>query len=63
MAPMDGAVQKFVPSSLQARLLYYSRYATMADHRGKRRKEDTMQREYYWPQVANEVYTTKRDCP
>lgn len=59
-APIAGAVQKFIRTSLQLRLLYNYHCPTLAGHPSEGRVYDSMQREYYWLHIANEVYTTVR---
>lgn len=54
--------QKVDPTSLPARLLYLSHYPTLTGCRGERRVYNTMRREYHWRPIANNLYTTIRDC-
>lgn len=61
-ASIDWPVQKVVPMSPEPPLLYHLHYPTLARHPGERRMHYSIQREYYWPHMSNEVYTTVRDC-
>ena len=59
---IDGALQKVVPKSLQARLLYLAHYPRLAGHPGAIRMYYTLRREYYWPMMASDVYNTVKEC-
>lgn len=59
---INGAIQKFVPTSLQPSLSLQSHHLTFPGHHGKWRLYNPMWREYYWPYVPNDVYTTVIDC-
>lgn len=61
-APIAGAVQKGVHRSEHPCLLCHSYYPTLAGHQGERRMYDSMQREYDWSHMANEVYKSVRNC-
>lgn len=57
------AVQKVVPTSPPARLLYQSKFSKLAEESGGRGIHDMMRRQYCWPHNANYVYSTlKRRC-
>lgn len=65
IVPIDGEVQKFVPRSLKEFILYAHQYLRLPGHSAERSMNDTMQREVYWPHMANDVFTTVndlRDC-
>lgn len=62
-SPIDGAGKKILPTSLQSHLYYHSHYPTMAGHLGEKGMHDSMQREYYWPHIAYDDYTTVGYCP
>ena len=59
---LDGTLQKVVPESLRARILYLSHYPRLAGHPGGTRMYYTMRRDFYWPLMANDVHATVRDC-
>lgn len=61
-APIDGAVKKVLPSSLQLHLQYHSHYSTLAGNPDKRSMYDGRKKEYYWMPMANDVYRTVKDC-
>lgn len=61
IAPIDGAEQKIFPTSLAAQLLYQWHYWTLPGHTDERRMYNRMGREYYWPYMEKEVYTTVWD--
>lgn len=57
---IDGAVQKFIPTSPQLRPLYYFNYPRLAGQPDERRIYDKLQCKKYWLNMANDVYTTVR---
>ncbi|CAN8067637.1 unnamed protein product [Agarophyton chilense] len=61
-SPLDGALQKVVPRSLVPCVLYLSHYPRLEGHPGGTRMYNTLRRDFYWPQMANDVYQTARDC-
>lgn len=61
-APINGAAQKAVLTSIWAHILYNSQYPCLEGHPGERPMEDSMQREFYWPNMASDVGMTVRDC-
>lgn len=62
IAPFDSATQIVVPRTLRKRVLHSSHYPTTAGHPGGRRMYYTLRRQYYWPQMSSETYTTARQC-
>jgi len=62
LSPLDHAQQRVIPLRLQARVLYLSHYPLTAGHPKGSKMYDTMRRHYYWPNMANDVYQTVRDC-
>lgn len=61
-AILDGAQHKVVPERLRHRLLHLTHYPVLAGHPGGTRMYYTLRREYYWPQVASDVFSTVRNC-
>ena len=61
-APLDGALQRVVPKALRARLLYLTHYPRLAGHPGGTRMYLTLRRDFYWPQMGNDVHAVARDC-
>ena len=59
---LDGALQRVVPKTLRARVLYLSHYPRLAGHPGGLRMYMTLRREYYWPHMANDAFAVARDC-
>lgn len=55
---IDGSVQKVISTSLRARLLYPSHYPLLVGHQRKRPMYKSMWREYFWPHMENNMYTT-----
>jgi len=62
ISKLDGAVQVVVPLSLQPKLLRLGHYSLLAGHPGSRRMYDTMRHEFYWPNMARDVYQVVLDC-
>lgn len=56
-AKLTVATQKFVLSSIRKEEFRYEHYSTMFDHSGARHISDRMRRSYYWPHIANVVYS------
>ena len=61
-SPLDGALQRVVPKSLQARVLHAAHYPRLAGHPGGTRMYLTLRRDYYWPHMANDAYATVKSC-
>ncbi|CDF40971.1 unnamed protein product [Chondrus crispus] len=61
-SPLDGTLQRVVPKRLGAKVLYLAHPPRLARHPGGTRMYDTLRREYYWPHMANNVYSTVRNC-
>lgn len=61
-ARIVSASQRFIPTSLRTRPLYLAHYTALDDHPGDRKLYETLRREYSWPQVVNDAYTTVADC-
>lgn len=57
-APIDGAIQKVVPTLLRACLLYYLHYTRSVGHLCERLMFESMRKEYYRLYMENDVYTT-----
>lgn len=62
MAPNDVAIQVRVPRALWSRLLYLPHSSVIARHPEQRRMYDSMQREFYWPQMVDNLYTVVSNC-
>lgn len=59
---LDGPSQQVVLASLRPCLLYFCHYLILLFHPGKCRLYITMRKEFYWPQMAYDVYCTVLDC-
>lgn len=62
VVPIDNMLQKDVPQSIQAQLLYGYHYSRIARHTTQGGMYDTMRREVYWPQMASDLYSTVINC-
>lgn len=60
-ARIDGALQKFLSTSLRASILYLATYHVLPGDRGERRHYGTMSYEYYWPHMPNGAYKKGAD--
>lgn len=61
-SPVDGAIQIVVPQSLSQRVLLLPHHPPTAGHRGRRRVNDTLQREFYWPHMTADIERTVSKC-
>lgn len=61
-ALIDGALQKFLQQSLQKRHLNVSHHHTPFCHPRQRPMYDTLQRDYYWSNMASNLYKTVSTC-
>lgn len=61
-ARIHGALQRVVPLSLRAGILYMSYYPVLAGHRGNSRLYDSLRHDNYWCHMNNDAYTTVVDC-
>ena len=62
VAPLDGARQIVAPTALLARLLHLEHYPRTVAHPGVTRMLRTMRRTYFWPNMAEDVLETVRQC-
>ena len=62
VAPIDNAVQIYVPKTLRPRLLLLAHYPRLAGHPGGTRMFQTLRRTFYWPSMAMDVFNTVRQC-
>jgi transposase InsO family protein len=62
IAPLDGARQIVVPTALVARLLHLEHYPRTVAHPGVTRMLRTIRRTYFWPNMAEDVLETVRQC-
>lgn len=58
VTPIDGAVQIFVQQALWERSLYHARHPVVWDHICERQMHDSMQREFLWLYMTNDMCTT-----
>ena len=58
----DGALQRVVPHSLRARVLYSAHYPRLAGHPGGTRMYMTLRRDFYWPHMGSDAIAVARDC-
>ncbi|CDF38169.1 unnamed protein product [Chondrus crispus] len=57
-SPLDGTLQRVVPKRLRAKILYLAHHPRLAGHPGGTRMYYTLRREYYWPHMANDAFST-----
>lgn len=62
MSIVDDVIRVFDPESLRNRIHYISHYPPLVGHRGQREMYFTLQRSYWWPRMANDVYTAVAKC-
>ena len=62
IAPLDGARQIVVLTALVARLLHLEHYPRTVAHPGVTRMLRTIRRTYFWPNMAEDVLETVRQC-
>lgn len=60
--PLDGCIQKLVPTSLRPTILYLAHYSILAGHPGECRMYDSLFREYYRPNMAADVRNMVPSC-
>lgn len=51
-----------VAETFRAQPLYLAHHIPIGGHPGQRRRYDTLQQEYYWLHIENEVYTIVTHC-
>ena len=61
-SPLDGTLQRVVPTRLRPRVLYLAHHPRLAGHPGATRMYYTLRREYYWPHMASDAFSTVRNC-
>ena len=62
IAPIDGAVQVFVPRELRQRVLFLAHHTPVAGHPGVTRQFYTMRQEFFWPAMAADIRSTSLNC-
>jgi transposase InsO family protein len=62
VAPLDGVRQIVVPAALVPRLLHLEHYPRTVSHPGVTRMLRTIRRTYFWPNMAENVLETVRQC-
>lgn len=62
VAPIDDAVQILIPRALWERLLYHSNHLVMAGHPGQHQMYDSMQGKFFWPHIANNLFSSCSAC-
>jgi hypothetical protein len=62
VAPLDGVRQIVVPAALVPRLLHLEHYPRTVAHPGVTRMLRTIRRTYFWPNMAEDVLETVRQC-
>lgn len=60
--PVNECIRAVVPQLFRQRVLYLSHYPPIAEHPGQRRMYDSLRREFYWPYMAHDAYTTLDAC-
>lgn len=61
-ATMDGELQKLVKQLLRQHVLYTPHHHLLAGDSEQRRMYETTLRDYYWPNMAFNVYHTVSNC-
>ena len=61
-SPLDRTLQRVVPTRLRSRVLYLAHHPRLQGHLGTTRMYYTLRREYYWPQMASDAFSTLRNC-
>ena len=61
-SPLDETLQRVVPTRLRPRVLYLAHHPRLAGHPGATRMYYTLCREYYWPHMASDAFSTVRNC-
>ena len=61
-SPLDGTLQRVVPTRLRPRVLYVAHHPRLAGHPGATHMYYTLGREYYWPHMASDAFSTLRNC-
>lgn len=61
-AQINGVLQKALPTSLRARILYLAHFPILAGHPGEKQLYDTLRHEYYCPHMAHAAYSIGPGC-
>ena len=61
-SPLDGTQQRVVPKRLRAKILYLAHHPRLVRRPGGTRMYSNLRREYYWPHMANDAFSTIRNC-
>ena len=61
-SPLDGTLQRVVPTQLRPRVLYLAHHPRLAGPPGATPMYYTLRREYYWPHMASDSFSTVRNC-
>lgn len=59
---LDSVSQRVVPASPRLFILHLGHYFLLAGYHGKRQMYNSKRKKLYWPNTANDVYATVRDC-
>lgn len=62
ISPIDGAIQKIVPMSIEPHALYFSQHPPLVGHHGESYILNTIRRVFSWPRTTNNAYATFKDC-
>jgi len=62
VAPLDGAIQVYVPNNLRRDLLLLEHDVVRACHPGVNRMYASISRHYYWESMAQDVYDLVASC-
>jgi hypothetical protein len=62
VAPLDGVRQTVVPAALVPLILHLEHYPRTVAHPGVTRMLRTIRRTYFWPNMAEDVLETVRQC-
>ncbi|CAN8069116.1 unnamed protein product [Agarophyton chilense] len=60
-SPLDGALQRVIPTSLRAPFLYLAHFPRLGGHPGGRRVYQTLRKFFYWPLMAQDLWQTARN--
>lgn len=61
-SPLESGLQIVVPETLRYRIMYLNRFPKFSGHPAARKMYGTIRWLYYWPLMANVVYSTSSSC-
>ncbi|CAN8073108.1 unnamed protein product [Agarophyton chilense] len=61
-SPLDGALERVIPTSLRAGFLYLPHFPHLAGHPGCQKMYQTLRKFFHWSQMAQDLWKTARNC-